>query len=159
MNAEQCDRLVAYHLRSSQMLHYGGVKSQDQLKRIEIERFPYALIAHSHKRSVVNRGHWFCVFVASRRESYCYDGYGLEAYGEMAQFLRKHAQRTFYNRNLHQPATARSCGLFAIYVLIKLLRGQKFEKIMRNFGENPETNNERILSYFRPSLKSLKILL
>ena len=159
LSSAQIDRLVARLLHNSQKHIYGGVKAQDELKNIEIDRFPYALIVHSHKRNVVDRGHCFCVFLASRNESFCYDGYGLSPYRKMAQFLRKHTKRTFYNRTLHQPVRARSCGLFAIFVLIKLIRGQKFEKVMRNFYEKPSMNNERILRFFRPSLKSLGILL
>ena len=142
LSLSQIDRLVARHLHNSQMRNYGGVRAQDELKNIEIEQYPYALIVHSHKRSIVDRGHWFCVFIASRHESYWYNGYGLAPYREMAQFLRKHIERKFYNRTLHQPVRARSCGLFAIFVLIKLVRGQTFEKVIRNYYENPETNNE-----------------
>ena len=157
LNSAQIDQLVTSLLHQSERHIYGGVKALDELKRVKIDRFPYALIVHSHKRRVVDRGHWFLLYLENEKVSYSYDGYGIAPYSELAKFLRKHTERTFYNRTLHQPIQAHSCGLFAIFVLIKLIRGQKFEKIMQNFYKNPITNNERILRIFAPDLKRLNL--
>ena len=154
LDSSQINALVTSSIDPSLIKDYGGCLAQNQLPD-EIT-VPYGCIIHSHDDDV-KKGHWFCLYINADREGVWFCSFGIPPFGNAAKFLEKNCKYVTYNKRLIQHLATTTCGLHAVNVLIRLLKGNRFSHIMQLYGTDTSINDKRVFEAFKTRLKSFRV--
>lgn len=114
-----------------------------------------------HNRSGHQGEHWAALYFGrSFTAFFCSNGSSPSAYGWEQQIQKLSASRhILWSPRTIQPSNSQHCGLYCIYVLFCLARGQSFQSIVKRFSAYDQDLNDQIVSgclfrYFRFSFRT-----
>ena len=100
--------------------------------------------------------HWICVFIDTTKGNiYYFDSYGERPPKRVTRFMEKIKKQSknigksytiFSNKRRHQYSIS-ECGMYCLYIIIELLKGADFNKIIKKRIVDRDIKNLRI-SYF-----------
>ena len=148
MNARELVSLCERDVKLSP--YFQGVFPSDCLP--DRVTYPFACVVNSDRQDRPGE-HWLAVFIESpHKAAEIFDSYGLEPFGDIYKFARKHAPLVLYSTKWIQSIISRVCGLYAYYYLHKRARGWTLAEISAKFEDFAWTrNDDAVLAWYMTS--------
>ena len=142
MDSEEIDKIIA---STKAGLYYRGCRPSDQLQLPF--KYPSAYVVNEDPKGLPGT-HWVAIFLKNPREAYYFDSFGREPLDRIQQFLSNY-EKIVKNHKIFQSPLSNTCGLYAIYFLIHMSKGNSFDSLIKTLNSAPNTDFY-IQRYFKP---------
>ena len=133
-----------------------GVYPRDQLPhRVDRQKARQCFIINTHPAHKSGE-HWVVVCFQHSKAFY-FDSFGFPPmHGDIQSFIRRNSSHFVYNAKPVQAVSNFTCGLYAIYVIVKFSQGVSPTQILHPFRSRDfSTNDNKLVAYFQRRLSGL----
>ena len=129
-----------------------GVYSSDRLPQLA-RGIPHALIINLDKADGPGT-HWVAVYISSFGDLTYFDSFGVPPFiPNIERFIRLNSRRVFYNNVTLQSLLSKTCGLWTVYFIERMCRGDSLHRLVAGFNTGSTLRNDnRIKSLFKHRL-------
>ena len=101
--------------------------------------------------------HWCGIFISAHGDVVYFDSFGMDPYvPSIKYFISQYARTTQFNTVPIQSFLAKTCGLYAVFFIERMCRGDNLNRIVSKFKPySPKWNDNRIKQLYKERLKNL----
>lgn len=122
--------------------YYGGCYSKDELTKMRPENKFYIVNLQDSNKG--NGTHWTMIWNCNMDACYYFDSYGIVPPRESKDFMKRSGKKLWYNTRDIQSLTSQDCGEYCIIVILKLMQGEPFRKVVNDFNLKHPADNDRL---------------
>ena len=133
---------------------FRGVFASDKLPELS-SGISHAIIVNLDKS--YNPGtHWCAIFISAHGDLVYFDSFGMYPYvPSVKHFITQHSRTLQYNTVPIQSLLSKTCGLYAVYFIERMCRGDNLNKIVSKFNPYSSSwNDNRIIQMYEQRLRN-----
>ena len=133
---------------------FRGIFPRDTLPYLVNTRRPSAYVINTDRAGGPGE-HWVVVWFDGQGRGEYFDSYGLPPFHhDIESFILRHCHTYRHNPRLLQSVLSSTCGLYALYYVLKKSRGASLESVLSVFNPlKPSANDRKVISLLRNKLR------
>lgn len=91
--------------------------------------------------------HWIVIYNCNPTQVIYFDPFGVDPPEELLSLMRKTKKQMIMNTYRIQALASKSCGVYCVYIIDNLNRGDTFLNILTHFSPADYEQNEKVIAF------------